>query len=91
MESIKGIFQKEHDEARQGEAIMIEPAIANASARKLYIESYGCAMNFADSEVVASIMLEMGFQTTSDYKEADVVFTATALTPIHPSKKRWAP
>ncbi len=77
MESIKGIFQKEHDELRQGEAIMIEPTIANASARKLYIESYGCAMNFADSEVVASIMLAMGFQTTSDYKEADVVFINT--------------
>ena len=77
MESIKGIFQKEHDELRQGEAIMIEPTIANAAARKLYIESYGCAMNFADSEVVASIMLEMGFQTTSDYKEADVVFINT--------------
>ena len=42
MESIKGIFQKEHDELRQGEAIMIEPTIANAAARKLYVECYGC-------------------------------------------------
>jgi tRNA-2-methylthio-N6-dimethylallyladenosine synthase len=77
MEHIKEIFQKEHDEQRQGEATMIDSPIANDLARKLYIESYGCAMNFADSEVVAAIMLEMGFQTTSDHKEADVIFVNT--------------
>lgn len=77
MEQIKEIFQKEHDEQRQGEATMIESPIANDHARKLYIESYGCAMNFADSEVVAAIMLEMGFQTTADHKEADVIFVNT--------------
>ncbi|MEY2800080.1 MAG: tRNA ((37)-C2)-methylthiotransferase MiaB [Bacteroidota bacterium] len=77
MEHIKEIFQKEHDEQRQGEATMIDSPIANDLARKLYIESYGCAMNFADSEVVAAIMLEMGFQTTADHKEADVIFVNT--------------
>lgn len=77
MEHIKEIFQKEHDEQRQGEATMIDSPIANELARKLYIESYGCAMNFADSEVVAAIMLEMGFQTTADHKEADVIFVNT--------------
>ena len=45
--------------------------------RKLYIESYGCAMNFADSEVVASIMKEGGFDTTSDFYQADVIFLNT--------------
>lgn len=77
MEHIKEIFQKEHDEQRQGEATMIDSPIANDLVRKLYIESYGCAMNFADSEVVAAIMLEMGFQTTADHKEADVIFVNT--------------
>jgi tRNA-2-methylthio-N6-dimethylallyladenosine synthase len=45
--------------------------------RKLYIESYGCAMNFADSEIVASIMKEAGFDTTSDFYQADVIFLNT--------------
>ncbi|MCE7057029.1 tRNA (N6-isopentenyl adenosine(37)-C2)-methylthiotransferase MiaB [Algoriphagus sp. AGSA1] len=45
--------------------------------RKLYIESYGCAMNFADSEIVASIMKEGGFDTTSDFNQADVIFLNT--------------
>lgn len=65
-----------HDESRQGEALVIERT-AKYKGRKLYIESYGCAMNFADSEIVASIMLDMGFETTSQYKEADVIFINT--------------
>ena len=46
-------------------------------SRKLYIESYGCQMNFSDSEIVSSIMKKNGFDTTSDYNEADVVFLNT--------------
>ncbi|HMG92979.1 MAG TPA: tRNA (N6-isopentenyl adenosine(37)-C2)-methylthiotransferase MiaB [Chryseolinea sp.] len=45
--------------------------------RKLYIESYGCQMNFSDSEIVASILNESGFDTTSDINSADVVFLNT--------------
>jgi tRNA-2-methylthio-N6-dimethylallyladenosine synthase len=47
------------------------------NSRKLYIESYGCQMNFSDSEIVASILQEEGFDTTSDIQEADVVFLNT--------------
>lgn len=71
------ISQKYHDESRQGEALMIESSEKHKNGRKLFIESYGCQMNFADSEVVASIMLEMGFETTNDFKEADVIFINT--------------
>jgi tRNA-2-methylthio-N6-dimethylallyladenosine synthase len=46
-------------------------------ARKLYIESYGCQMNFSDSEIVASILSKEGFDTTSDIRAADVVFLNT--------------
>ena len=46
-------------------------------SKKLYIESYGCAMNFSDSEIVASIMKENGFDTTSNFEEADVIFLNT--------------
>lgn len=45
--------------------------------KKLYIESYGCQMNFSDSEIVASIMKENGFDTTSDFEKADVIFLNT--------------
>ena len=45
--------------------------------RKLYIESYGCQMNFSDSEIVASILQKEGFDTTSNIEEADLVFLNT--------------
>lgn len=70
------IQDKKHDEARQGEALILDTPI-KADARKLYIESYGCAMNFADSEIVASILSETGFETTGDYHQADVIFINT--------------
>lgn len=70
------VQDKTHDEARQGEALILDTPI-KADARKLYIESYGCAMNFADSEIVASILSETGFETTGDYHQADVIFINT--------------
>ncbi|NLH29421.1 MAG: tRNA (N6-isopentenyl adenosine(37)-C2)-methylthiotransferase MiaB, partial [Bacteroidales bacterium] len=45
--------------------------------KKLFIETYGCQMNVADSEVVASIMKMDGYTLTDDEKEADVVFINT--------------
>ncbi|MBI1306225.1 MAG: tRNA (N6-isopentenyl adenosine(37)-C2)-methylthiotransferase MiaB [Bacteroidetes bacterium] len=45
--------------------------------KNLYIESYGCAMNFSDSEVVASIMAEHGYQSTPDESDADVILINT--------------
>ncbi len=48
-----------------------------AGQRKLYIESYGCQMNFSDSEIVASVMQKHGFGTTSKVEEADLVFLNT--------------
>ena len=46
-------------------------------ARKLYIESYGCQMNFSDSEIVTSIMQKEGFDTTDSFEKADVIFLNT--------------
>jgi len=68
---------KVHDESRQGEALVVEAKTGKNNGRKLYIESYGCAMNFSDSEIVASILLEQGFETTVDYNVADVIFINT--------------
>ena len=45
--------------------------------RKLYVESYGCQMNFSDSEIVASILTKDGFETTRNLEEADLVLLNT--------------
>lgn len=71
------IQSKQHDESRQGEALVLEVKPDVVNRRKLYIESYGCQMNFADSEIVASILLDNGFETTGDFNEADVIFINT--------------
>ncbi|HEX7365778.1 MAG TPA: MiaB/RimO family radical SAM methylthiotransferase [Pelobium sp.] len=68
---------KQHDESRQGEALVLEGKSNLPNQRKLYIESYGCAMNFSDSEIVASILTNEGFSTTEVYEEADVIFINT--------------
>lgn len=47
------------------------------NAKNLYIESYGCAMNFSDSEIVASILSEQGFNPVSSEEDADVIFLNT--------------
>jgi len=49
----------------------------NTASRKLYIESYGCQMNFADSEIVASILRENNFATTSKIEEAELILLNT--------------
>ena len=64
------------EEAKQGEALLIEKP-QNFSGKKLYLESYGCQMNFADSEIVASILIKQGFNTTKDVNEADAIFINT--------------
>lgn len=49
----------------------------NIGQKKLYIESYGCQMNFSDSEIVSSILKKEGYSTTSSIEEADVTFLNT--------------
>ena len=63
------------DEARQGEALVLPGIISEG--KKMFIESYGCAMNFSDSEIVASVLSGVGYVTTSDYKEADLILVNT--------------
>ena len=68
-------MEKIIDEKLQGNTLELEPKAANS--RKLFIESYGCQMNFADSEVVASILYKEGFNTTNKLEEADLVLVNT--------------
>ncbi len=68
---------KVYNEQRQGDAFapfVIEP---NTFKKKFYIESYGCAMNFSDSEIVASILINEGFGATKHFEEADLVLVNT--------------
>ncbi len=71
------MIQKEHEEARQGEAFAPFAMDPNRYKKHFYIESYGCAMNFADSEVVASILNEYGYGATRNAEEADLVLLNT--------------
>jgi tRNA-2-methylthio-N6-dimethylallyladenosine synthase len=68
-------MEKTIDENKQGEQLTTINKKGNS--RKLFIESYGCQMNFADSEVVASILAQDGFNTTNKLEEADLVLVNT--------------
>lgn len=66
-----------HEESRQGEAYAPFVNDPNAYNKRFYIESYGCQMNFADSEIVASILNENGFGATRNFEEADLILINT--------------
>lgn len=68
-------MEKIIDEKQQGNSLVLEQD--NNNNRKLYIESYGCQMNFSDSEIVASILAKEGFNTTQDMEDADLVLVNT--------------
>ncbi len=68
-------MEKSIDENKQGETLVLDYKKENT--RKLFIESYGCAMNFSDSEIVASILTNEGFNTTQKLEEADLVLVNT--------------
>jgi tRNA-2-methylthio-N6-dimethylallyladenosine synthase len=68
-------MEKIIDETLQGQTLVKEEKKGNS--KKLYIESYGCAMNFSDSEIVASILDQQGYNTTNDLAEADLVLVNT--------------
>lgn len=65
------------DESVQGSATLLVDADKTNNNKKVYIESYGCQMNFSDSEIVASILAESGYATTNNLEEADVVLVNT--------------
>ena len=64
------------DESKQGEALVVDSPLGEGG-KKLFLESYGCAMNFSDSEIVASILAGKGYSTTSDFHEADLILVNT--------------
>ena len=71
------VSDKVQDETRQGEAFAPFLNDPNGYKKRFYIESYGCQMNFADSEIVASILNTEGYGATSNAEEADLIFINT--------------
>ncbi len=65
------------DETRQGEAYAGELATEATPGKRFYIESYGCQMNFSDSEIIASILHTEGFGPTQNVEDADLIFLNT--------------
>ncbi|MCI1265766.1 MAG: tRNA (N6-isopentenyl adenosine(37)-C2)-methylthiotransferase MiaB [Saprospiraceae bacterium] len=65
------------DENRQGEALVGYEIISSVPKRYFYIESYGCAMNFSDSEIVASILNQEGMVSTRELIQADLILINT--------------
>ncbi|QYS89673.1 tRNA (N6-isopentenyl adenosine(37)-C2)-methylthiotransferase MiaB [Flavobacterium davisii] len=68
-------MEKVIDENKQGTSLILEQNQKNK--KKMFIESYGCQMNFSDSEIVASILTEQGYNTTQNLEEADLVLVNT--------------
>jgi tRNA-2-methylthio-N6-dimethylallyladenosine synthase len=71
------MLEKVIEETRQGEAYAPFVDDPNQYSKKFYIESYGCQMNFSDSEIVASILAEQGFGATRNFEEASLVLLNT--------------
>lgn len=57
--------------------------------RKLYIETYGCQMNFGDTEIVASIMQDEGWRYTEDPSEADAILLNTCSIRDNAEQRIW--
>ena len=71
------LLNKKHDELRQGEAYAPFALDANQYKKYFYIESYGCSMNFSDSEIVAAILQGEGYGATQNFQDADLVLLNT--------------
>ena len=71
------MVDKTHDETRQGEAYMPDQPAADTHNKSFYIESYGCAMNFSDTEVIASILQSEGYGATHVAENADLILVNT--------------
>jgi tRNA-2-methylthio-N6-dimethylallyladenosine synthase len=81
-------LSKTHDETRQGAAFQPEDSISNAT-RSAYIETYGCQMNFSDTEIIASMLKDMGFGFTNNENQADLILLNTCSIRENAESKIW--
>src|SRR4029078_12848163 len=71
------VGNKSHDESRQGEAFAPFGGDPNPYHKRFYIESYGCQMNFSDSEIVASILAGIQYLPTREIENANLILLNT--------------
>jgi tRNA-2-methylthio-N6-dimethylallyladenosine synthase len=83
------LTQKIIDETRQGEAFAINDATEQHYDKKFYIESYGCQMNFSDTEIIASMLKDMGFGFTNNENQADLILLNTCSIRENAESKIW--
>jgi tRNA-2-methylthio-N6-dimethylallyladenosine synthase len=76
-----------HDEARQGEAFKL--SLDKEFTKHAFIETYGCAMNFSDTEIIASVLNEMGYGFTQDERKADLVLLNTCSIRDNAETRVW--
>ena len=82
------VFDKALDENKQGE-VYTDNDHSPKKAKLAYIETYGCQMNFSDTEIVASILSEMDYGFTNDEQEADLVLINTCSIRDNAEAKIW--
>lgn len=70
-------LNKEILEGKQGEVFFKDATESENAGKHFYIESYGCQMNFSDSEIVASILGEAGYRPTRNIEESDLILINT--------------
>lgn len=75
--TLESLDKKMIAENRQGEVLDFIEAMEDQGSKKFYIESYGCQMNFSDSEIVASILGEAGYHPTRNMEVADLILINT--------------
>lgn len=86
------VLTKKIDESKQGmayEDATITTAPSSQDKLKAYIETYGCQMNFSDTEIIASVLKEMDYIFTSDELEADLVLINTCSIRENAESKVW--
>ncbi len=75
--TLEGIGNKQIDESKQGDVFYAEQVQSKVKDKHFYIESYGCQMNFSDSEIVASILNDMGYAPTRNMEASDLILINT--------------
>ncbi|MEM0995557.1 MAG: tRNA (N6-isopentenyl adenosine(37)-C2)-methylthiotransferase MiaB [Bacteroidota bacterium] len=83
------LLEKTIDEAKQGTAYQGRPNAQAANGKMAYIETYGCQMNFSDTEIIASVLTDMGYGFTRQESEADLVLLNTCSIRENAETKIW--
>ncbi len=82
------LIEKKLDESKQGLAYE-DNTNPNSSIKKAYIETYGCQMNFSDTEIIASVLKDLGYSFTTNVLESDLALINTCSIRENAEEKVW--